>query len=123
VPQNIIGSGLLIPIARAINFSTGDLELTQKWFEILCRHHRSDHKNLWPILDGLEHASTLEISQTGLIQAILSSMDGFKSDIVIQVTGTHILYKILAECVVLHPSNPKQSSVDNCRVLDEPLRS
>ena len=122
VPQNIIGSGLLIATARAINFSTGDLELKQKWFEILCSPHISDNKNIWPLLDGLEHASTLDISQTGLLQAILLSMHEFKADIVIQVTGIHILYKILAECVVFHPRYPKQSSVNNCRVLDEPLR-
>ena len=122
VPQNITASGLLIATARAINFSTGDLELKQKWVNILCSPHRSDNKNIWPFLDGLEHASTLQISQTGLLQAILLSMDEFESDIVIQVTGTHILYKILAECVCFHPYSPKQSSVNNCRVLDEPLR-
>jgi len=122
VPQNIIGSGLLARIVRAIKFSTGDLELTQKWLEILGSPYGSGHTNTWPVLDGLEHASTLQISQTGLIQAILLSMDEFQSDIVVQVMGTQILYKVLAECVVFHPIHPRQSVFDNCRVLDEPLR-
>jgi len=122
VPQNMIDSGLLISISRAINFSTGDLELKQSWFEILCSHYKSDDKNIWPILDGLEHASTLEILQTGLIQAILLSMDEFKTNVQIQVMRTHILYKMKAECVILHPCYLKQSIFDTCRVLDEPLR-
>jgi len=49
-------------------------------------------------------------------------MDEFKSNILIQVTGTHILYKMLAECVIFHPCYQKQSMFDTCCVLDEPLR-
>ena len=45
-PQNTIGSDFVTSIARAINFSTGDLDLKQKWFEVLCSHYKSDDKNI-----------------------------------------------------------------------------
>ena len=106
-PAGIMQSGIITSIARSMQYWTKNMRVHNYWIYCLLNVYSSFshvegnefiYKHTYPIMEEINKHDIGEILQTGIVDALLASIEQWRYTDYNQESAMHVLYKIFAEC-------------------------
>jgi len=106
-PTGVVQHGIVTSIARSMQYWTTNMRVHNYWIYCLLNNYSSFshvqgnefiYKHTYPMMEEINERDIGEILQTGLVDALLTSIEQWRYTDYNQESAMHILYKIFAEC-------------------------